>query len=202
MKAICLNCTLKPSPEPSSGASLADVVLSALREEGVETDEIRLVDHRIDAGVVSEAVAEGDEWPAIRERILAAEILVVATPTWLGQPSSVSKRALERMDAFLAETHEDGKTPIAYNRVAGVVVVGNEDGAHHCISEISGALIDIGYTIPAQAWTYWNKGPGPGDEQWLNTDEREWSTTTGQTAARNLLAAARALDAHPLPAPG
>ena len=202
MKAICLNCTLKRSPEPSSTASLSEVVMSALRDQGVETDEIRLVDHQIDPGVVSEAVTGADEWPAIRERILAAEILVVATPTWLGQPSSVSKRALERMDAFLSETREDGQTPVAYNRVAGVVVVGNEDGAHHCIAEISGALIDIGYTVPAQAWTYWNKGPGPGEEEWLSTDEREWSITTGQTAASNLLAAAQALSAHPLPAPG
>lgn len=105
------------------------------------------------------------------------------------------------MNAFLSETRKDGETPIAYNRVAGVVVVGNEDGAHHCISEISGALIDIGYTLPAQAWTYWNKGPGPGDEEWLTTDEREWSITTGRTAARNLLAVARALERHPLPAP-
>lgn len=201
MNAICLNCTLKRSPEASSTASLSDVVMSVLCDEEVETDEIRLVDHRIDPGVVSEAVADGDEWPAIRERILAADILVIATPTWLGQPSSVSQRALERMDAFLSETREDGETPIAYNRVAGVVVVGNEDGAHHCISEISSALIDIGYTIPGQAWTYWNKGPGPGDEEWLTTDEREWSITTGQTAARNLLAAAQALQAHPLPAP-
>ena len=201
MKAICLNCTLKPSPEESSAASLAEVVMSLLRDEGVEIDEIRLVDHRIDPGVVSEAVAEGDEWPAIRERILAAEILVFATPTWMGQPSSVAKRALERMDAFLSETREDGQTPIAYNRVAGVVVVGNEDGAHHTISQINSVLIDLGYTIPGAAWTYWNKGPGPGEEVWLNTDEREWSITTGQTAARNLLAAARALQAHPLPAP-
>ena len=201
MKAICLNCTLKRSPEASSSASLADVVMSALRREGVETDTIRLVDHTIEPGVVSEAVTEADEWPAIRERILSAEILVVATPTWLGQPSSVSKRALERMDAFLSETYDDDVTPIAFNRVAGVVVVGNEDGAHHCISEISGALIDIGYTIPAQAWTYWNKGPGPGEEEWLTTDERDWSITTGQTAARNLLAVARALRAHPIPPP-
>jgi multimeric flavodoxin WrbA len=201
MRAICLNCTLKRSPQESSGGSLSEVVMSALREEGVQTDAIRLADHQIDPGVVSEAVSDGDEWPALRERILAAEILVVATPTWLGQPSSVSKRALERMDAFLSETYDDGATPIAFNRVAGVVVVGNEDGAHHCISEISGALIDIGYTIPGQAWTYWNKGPGPGDEQWLTTDEREWSITTGRTAARNLLAVARALQADPIPAP-
>jgi multimeric flavodoxin WrbA len=201
MKAICLNCTLKRSPEQSSSASLSEVVMSALRDEGVETDAIRLVDHTIEPGVVSEAVTDADEWPEIRERILAAEILVIATPTWLGQPSSVSKRALERMDAFLSETADDDETPIAFNRVAGVVVVGNEDGAHHCISEISGALVDIGYTVPGQAWTYWNKGPGPGEEDWLTTDEREWSITTGQTAARNLLAVARALQAHPMPPP-
>jgi multimeric flavodoxin WrbA len=150
---------------------------------------------------VSEAISDGDEWPALRERILAGEILVVGTPTWFGQPSSVAKRALERMNAFLSETYDDGATPIAFNGVAGVVVTGKEDGAHHCISEISGALIDIGYTIPAQAWTYWNKGPGPSDEDWLTTDEREWSITTGRTAARNLLAVARALQAHPIAPP-
>jgi multimeric flavodoxin WrbA len=114
---------------------------------------------------VSEAISEGDEWPSIRARLLDAEILVVATPTWVGQPSSIAKRAIERMDALLSETGADERTPVAYNRVAGVVVTGNEDGAHHVITEIAGALIDIGYTIPAQAWTYWNKGPGPGEEE-------------------------------------
>jgi multimeric flavodoxin WrbA len=79
----------------------------ALREERVETDEVRLFDHQIDPGVVSEAVSDGDEWLAIRERILAAEILIVATPTWLGQPSSVFRRVLERMDAFLSETYSN-----------------------------------------------------------------------------------------------
>jgi multimeric flavodoxin WrbA len=192
MNAVCLVCTLKRSPEPSNSESLAEVVLQALREEGVSTDVIRLADHQIDPGVVSEAVSDGDEWPALRERILAAEILIFALPTWLGQPSSVSKRALERMDAFLSETREDGR-PIAQDRVAGVVVVGNEDGAHHCISEVCGALNDIGYTLPGQNWTYWNKGPGPGEEEWLTTSEREWSIGTGKTAAQNLLRTARAL---------
>ncbi len=82
-----------------------------------------------------------------------------------------------------------------------MVVTGNEDGAHHCISEISGALIDIGYTIAGQGWTYWNKGPGPGEEEYLSSDETEWSNTTGTTAAHNLLAVAEALAAHPIPAP-
>jgi multimeric flavodoxin WrbA len=121
MRAICLNCTLKRSPEESSTESLAAVVLDALSERGVETDQIRLADHVIEPGVVSEPVTDADEWPAIRARIVAADILVVATPTWLGQPSSLAKRALERMDAMLSETRADGKTPIAYDRVAGVV---------------------------------------------------------------------------------
>ena len=201
MRALCLNCTLKPSPEPSNTQALADVVLDELRRAGVDVDVARVVDHRVDPGVVSEAVTDGDQWPALRERVLAAEILIIATPTWLGQPSSVAKRVLERMDAMLSETGDDGRTPVAYNRVAGVVVTGNEDGAHHCIAEIAGPLIDIGYTIPPQAWTYWNKGPGPGDEEWLTTDEREWSTSTGQAAARNLLAVARALAGAPLRMP-
>ena len=88
------------------------------------------------------------------------------------------------MDALLSETKDDGR-PLAYDKVAGVVVTGNEDGAHHVIAEIAGALIDIGYTIPGQAWTYWNKGPGPGEEEYLTTSEREWSDTTGRTAAQN-----------------
>jgi hypothetical protein len=78
------------------------------------------------------------------------------------------------MDAFLSETRDDGETPIAYNRVAGVVVVGNEDGAHHVIGETNAALNDIGYSMPGQNWTYWNKGPGPGEEEWLTTEERDW----------------------------
>jgi multimeric flavodoxin WrbA len=200
MKALTLNCTLKRSPEESNTGSLASVVEEALRDHGVETGQIRLADHTIEPGVVSEAVTDADEWPAIRERILDADILIVATPTWLGQPSSIAKRALERMDAMLSETRDDG-TPVAYNRVAGVVVTGNEDGAHHVIGEVSQALNDIGYTCPGQNWTYWNKGPGPGEEEWLTTSEREWTITTGRTAAQNLVAVARALAAAPVPAP-
>lgn len=201
MRALCLNCTLKRSPEPSNTESLAQVMLDALETHGFETETVRVVDHRIEPGVVSEAVTDEDEWPAIREKIVAAEVLIVATPTWIGQPSSVSKRVIERMDAMLSETYPDGSTPIAYNRVAGIVVTGNEDGAHHCIAELCGALNDIGYTMPGQNWTYWNKGPGPGDEEWNTTEEREWSTSTGRAAASNIAAVARALNAQPIPAP-
>ncbi len=149
----------------------------------------------MDPGVVSEAVSERDEWPALYAKVIAADILIIAAPTWLGQQSSISKRVLERMDALLSETKRDGR-PIAYDKVAGVVVTGNEDGAHHCIAEISGALIDIGYTIAGQGWTYWNKGPGPGEEEYLNSDDTEWSNKTGERAAQNLFAVARALQAN------
>lgn len=97
---------------------------------------------------------EGDAWPAIRKKILEADILFVGTPIWLGQPGSICKRALERMDAFLEETDEQGRM-VSYGKVAAVAVVGNEDGAHHVSAEIFQALNDVGFTIPANAVAYW-----------------------------------------------
>jgi multimeric flavodoxin WrbA len=199
MKALVVNCTLKPSPETSNTEALAEVVVAKLREEGVEVSEIRAVDKDIKPGVESD-MGGGDEWPPIREAILDAEILVVATPTWMARPASVTQRVLERMDAMIAETDDAGR-PLAYGKVAGVVVTGNEDGAHHVISEVMGALIDIGFTIPAQAWTYWNRGPGPGKSYLEDDSGHEWSKSTGETAAQNLVAAARAFAGQALPVP-
>jgi multimeric flavodoxin WrbA len=199
MRAIMLNCTLKPSPADSNTEALAGVVMDALAEQGIETESVRVVDHDVRPGVESD-MGGGDAWPGIRERLLAAEILVLASPTWLGRPSSVAQRVLERMDAMLSEQDGEGR-PVAYNRVAGVVVTGNEDGAHHVISEIAGGLIDIGYTIPGQAWTYWNRGPGPGDSYLETGEGKDWSHSTGRAAAANLAAAARALAERPIPAP-
>lgn len=200
LKALALNGTLKPSPDTSNTEALAQFVLDRLASEGVETEMVRLVDHAIAPGVVTEAIHEHDGWPALHEKVLGADIVLFATPTWIGQPSSVIKGALERMDAMLAETGDDG-APVAYNKVAGFVVTGNEDGAHHCIGEMAGAANDIGFTIPAQAWTYWNKGPGPGEEEYLSSEETDWTHTTGAAAAQNILTVARALQATPLTAP-
>jgi multimeric flavodoxin WrbA len=200
MRALVINCTLKPSPQPSNTDQLADVVVDALQRHGVDdVDRFRAVDYDIRPGVQSD-MGEGDAWPALRERVLDADILVMATPTWLGQPSSVAKRVLERMDAMLSETDDDGR-PIAYNHVAGVVVTGNEDGAHHVISEIAGALVDIGFTIPGQSWTYWNMGPGPGPSYSETDHGKDWSQQTGRAMASNLAAVARALQANPVPVP-
>lgn len=200
MRALALNGTLKPSPEPSSTEALTQVVLDALQAHGVDCETIRLADLDIPPGVTTEPVRDGDEWPQVHERILAADIVVMATPTWMGQPSSVIKRALERMDALLSETDDDG-VPVAYNKVAGIVVTGNEDGAHHVIADVAQVMIDLGFTVPGQAWTYWNKGPGPGEEVYLSTEERDWTDSTGRAAAQALHAVAHALSVNPMPAP-
>ena len=199
MRALVLNCTLKPSPETSNTEALARVVSEALEADGVETELLRVVDHDVKPGVSSDE-GDGDAWPAIHDKILGAEILIVAAPTWIGHPSSVAQRVLERLDAMLSEEDDEGR-PVAYNRVAGVVVTGNEDGAHHVISEIAGALVDIGFTIPGQAWTYWNKGPGPGPSYLEESEGKDWSHKTGRAMASNLAAAARALAEKPVPAP-
>ncbi|MBW4716950.1 flavodoxin family protein [Saccharothrix obliqua] len=197
MRAVVLNCTLKGSPEKSNTQLLADEVVKALRERNVDTHTIRVVDHSVLPGVETD-LGEGDDWPGIHEELVNSEILVIATPTWVGRPSSVAQRVIERMDAMLSEQDDEGR-PVAYNRVAGVVVTGNEDGAHHVISEVSGALGDIGYTVPGQAWTYWNMGPGPGPS-FTDTDHgHEWSVSTGRTMAANLYAVASALAKNPIP---
>jgi hypothetical protein len=112
VKALLINCTLKASPEKSNTEALAEVVAEALRYEGAEVASVRAVDHSIPPGVESE-MGEGDEWPGIRSQILDSEILLFATPTWLGRPSSIAQRVLERMDAMIAETDEDER-PVAY----------------------------------------------------------------------------------------
>jgi multimeric flavodoxin WrbA len=198
MNALVLNGTLKRSPAESSTEALSRVVGDHLATHGVDVAHVRLVDLNILPGVTADE-GEGDQWPGVHQQILDADILILATPTWLGQPSSVIKRALERMDSMLSMTDDDGRS-VAFGKVAGVVVVGNEDGAHHCIAEIAQAVIDIGYTVPGQAWTYWNKGPGPSDEVYLTSDETQWSRTTGVTAADMLLAVARALQGARMPA--
>jgi multimeric flavodoxin WrbA len=199
IRALALNCTLKPGKQVSNTAALLDVVTAALADWAVPTETVRVLDYDVRPGVSSDE-GDGDQWPRLREKVLAADILVMGTPTWLGQPSSVAKRVLERMDAMLSETDDQGR-PVAYNKVAGVVVTGNEDGAHHVISEINGALVDIGFTVPGQSWAYWNMGPGPGPS-YLDTDHKhDWSASTGRMAASNLVAVARALRATPVPPP-
>jgi multimeric flavodoxin WrbA len=202
MKALILNCTLKPSPETSSTEALARVVIDELEKGGAETDLVRLVDLNIKPGVKTDE-GEGDDWPVVHAKIMAANIVVFATPTWVGQMSSVCMRALERMDALFEETDDAGR-PVAFGKVAGIVITGNEDGAHHIVATVSQALIDMGFTIPAQSWTYWHLGPGPGPD-YVETDQgHDYSDRVGRNAARNLLGLAKVLkpDVYPVPESG
>lgn len=154
LTALALNCTLTPSPAASSTQVLTDQVLQELGTHGVTSQSIRLVDLDIRPGVEKD-MGEGDEWPSVRERVLAADILVVATPTWMGNMSSIAQRVLERLNAELSETDDDGR-PLTFGKVALAVVVGNEDGAHKITADLFQGLDDVGFTVPAQGGVYWN----------------------------------------------
>lgn len=201
MKAVILNCSLKPSPKESSSEALADVLGKELVKRGAEYEIIRVADHNIPPGVSTDE-GSGDEWPAIREKILGAEILIIASPTWVGRLSSLAQRVIERMDAMLSET-DDLDRPVAYGHVAGFVAVGNEDGAKHVIGELEAALLELGFTVPGQAWTYFNHGSQMGPT-YLETDSEEKKQRAHRnaaTAANNLVAVATALQANPIPKP-
>jgi multimeric flavodoxin WrbA len=199
VKALVINCTLKSSPEPSNTHALAKVVGNELEKKGVDVEYVRPVDLNLPAGVQSD-LGPGDDWPGVRAELLQSAILIFASPTWVGRPSSEAQRVIERMDAMISETDSRGR-PVAFGRVAGVVVTGNEDGAHHVISEIAGALGDIGYTIPGNAWTYWHLGPGKGPDYLDDGRGHDWSDATGRTMAANLYLTAKALAADTETAP-
>ncbi|MFF5085413.1 flavodoxin family protein [Actinoplanes sp. NPDC000266] len=147
MRALVLGCSLKSSDEESSTELLGREVLAALADHDVEGEVLRVVDLGVKFGV-SVDEGEGDGWPGVREKLVNAQILILATPIWMGQPSSVAKMVLERLDAEISGTS-------MYGKVAAVAVVGNEDGAHHVTAEVLQALNDVGFTIPAGASTYW-----------------------------------------------
>jgi len=198
LKAIAFNATLKPSGgEPSSTERMIDLIAAALRKEGIETETIRLADHNIKPGVTSDE-GPGDAWPAIRKMVLDADILIFGTPIWMGQPSSVGKRALERMDAFLEEKDSQGRM-VSYGKVAAVAVVGNEDGAHHVSAEVYQALNDVGFTIAANAVAYW-VGEAMGSTNFVDLEDvPEVVTTTVDMLAKNTVHVARLLKQQQYP---
>lgn len=155
LTAIALNCSLKSRADESSSTDrMICVIADALSRHDVTLSEtIRVVDHEVKPGVTWDE-GEGDAWPDIRRRILEADILIFGTPVWLGQMSSVAKRVLERMDAFLSETDDKGRMP-SFSKVAVVAIVGNEDGAHAITASLYQGLGDMGWTIPAGGACYW-----------------------------------------------
>ncbi|MFI5925691.1 flavodoxin family protein [Micromonospora sp. NPDC051543] len=199
VRALVLNCTLKPSPAPSSSEQLGREVLAELARQGVDGEIVRVVDHEVRFGVSTDE-GNGDGWPAIRAKLLAAQILIIATPIWLGQPASVTKMVLERLDAELSETDDEGRL-LTYGKVAGVAVVGNEDGAHHTIAEVQGALNEVGFTVAAAGATYW---VGEALHKVDYRDAGPKTDTTGRTTkalALNSAHLARLLAEQPYPPP-
>ena len=197
LRALALVCSLKPSPAPSSSDLMARQVLEQLARHGVAGDVVRVVDHDVRPGVEVD-MGEGDAWPGIRARLMEADVLVVATPTWVGHMSSVAQRVLERLDGELSETDDSGR-PLVTGKVAVTAVVGNEDGAHKITADLMQALNDIGFTIPAQGGTYWND-EAMGGRDYLDLEETpEAVASTTATLAENAAHLARALRATPYP---
>lgn len=192
-----LNCTLKAKGESSTDAMIELLGKAFTSCDVTIADTIRIAAHDVRPGVSSDE-GDGDAWPAIREKILAADILILGTPIWMGQPGSIAKRVLERMDAFLDETDDAGRMP-SYSKVAVAAVVGNEDGAHNVCAQLFQALNDVGWTIPAVAGCYWvGEAMGSTDFKDLKATPRAVSKTAGMVA-RNAAHLAALLKANPFP---
>ncbi len=165
LRAMFINGTLKPSPEPSHTDGLVQASARLMRKHGVEVEVLRAVDHDIATGVwpdMTEHGAATDDWPEIFPRVLASDILVIAGPIWLGDNSSVTKRVIERLYACSSLLNDAGQYAY-YGRVGGCLITGNEDGIKHCAMNVLYSLQHLGYVIPPQADAGWigEAGPGP-----------------------------------------
>jgi len=165
LRALFVNCTLKRSPEVSHTEGLVERCRAVMQARGVDTEVVRAVDHDIATGVWPDMTEHGwasDEWPALYEKVLAADVLVLAGPIWLGDNSSVMKRVIERLYGCSSLLNERGQYAY-YGRVGGCLLTGNEDGVKHCAMNVLYSLQHLGYTIPPQADAGWigEAGPGP-----------------------------------------
>lgn len=165
LRALVVNCTLKASPEPSNTQALADHAIAIMRAQGVQVQVLRAADRVIPPGVQPDMTHNGaprDDWPGIQRQVLASDILLLATPIWLGEKSSICTRVIERLYGYSGELNEAGQS-LYYGRVGGVVVTGNEDGIKHVAMNVLYSLGHLGYTIPPQADCGWigEAGPGP-----------------------------------------
>ncbi len=199
LRALALVCTLTPSPAESSSQLLAQQVLDAMGEHGVTSELVRIVDHDVKPGVELD-MGSGDAWPGIRSRLMDADILVLATPTWMGQPSSIAQRVLERLDAELSETDDEGRLQ-TFGKVAVAAVVGNEDGAHHISGILFQCLNDVGFTLAANAVTYWNDETHSDMRNYKDLPKTpEGVASTTRTVAANAVHLARFLTTSAYPA--
>jgi multimeric flavodoxin WrbA len=198
LSALGLNCTLKKSPEQSHTEALMNRVLDLMAEHGVETEILRPVDYAIKFGVSSDE-GDGDEWPQVLEKVKAADIILMGMSIWFGVRSSVAQMVIERLDGTYNERNEQGQYPL-YNKVAGVVVTGNEDGAHASAETTLFNMTHLGCVVPPNADTYWvgDAGPGP---SYLDAGgpEHPYTQRTSSWCAHNLLHMAVILRDNPIP---
>ena len=198
LTAAAINCSLSAKGRASSTDAMIAVLAEHFAALGVTVaDPIRIAAHNVKWGVSSNQGLD-DDWPKIREQILAADILIFGTPIWMGQASSVAKLVMERMDAFLSETDDRGRMP-SYSKVAVAAIVGNEDGAHNVSAQIFQALNDVGWTIPAVAASYWD-GEAMGSIDFKDLEHRPRKVTeTAKMVAANAAHLARLLKQAPYP---
>ncbi len=208
LRALFVNCTLKRSPELSHTQGLIDIAAEIMRRQGVAIDEIRAIDHEIATGVWPDMTEHGwdrDDYPAIHERVMAADILVLASPIWLGEKSSVCTKVIERLYGNSHLLNDDGQYAY-YGRTAGCLITGNEDGVKHCAMNILYSLQHLGYVIPPQADAGWigEAGPGPSYlDPGSGGPENDFTNRNTTFMAWNLLHTARMLrDRGGIPAHG
>ncbi|MEU8951046.1 NAD(P)H-dependent oxidoreductase [Streptomyces sp. NPDC048489] len=197
MRALSLVCSLKPSPAPSSSQLLAEQAMDEFRKLGVDGELVRVADLDVKPGVEID-MGEGDEWPQLRRKMIEADILLISTPIWLGHPSSICQRVMERLDAELSETDDEGRL-LTYNKVATVAVVGNEDGAHSVSANVFQGLNDLGFSLAPGAVTYW-VGEAQQGTDYQDLEETPDSVKgTTRTLAVNAVHLARQLAGSPYP---
>ncbi|GGL73088.1 flavodoxin family protein [Wenxinia marina] len=165
LRALYVNCTLEKDPAKSHTRLLLGASADILRRNGVEVEHLHLLSHQVAPGINPDMTEHGwdrDDWPALWKKVLAADILVVGTPIWLGEESSVCRLLIDRLYAMSGELNHLGQS-VFYGKVAGSVVTGNEDGIKHVAMSLGFALNHLGYTIPPQADCGWigEAGPGP-----------------------------------------
>jgi multimeric flavodoxin WrbA len=201
LKAVLLNCTLKKSREVSNTEALMRIVIGHLEKLDVECELLRVADYEIPFGVESD-MGEGDEWPKILEKVFAADILIIGTSIWFGVRSSVCQMVIERLDGTYNTSNDVGQYPM-YNKVAGVVVTGNEDGAHAAAETTLFNLSHLGFTIPPNADTYWvgDAGPGPSFIE-AGGEDHPYTQKTAGWMAHNVVHLARILKSNPIPPEG
>jgi len=200
LNAIILNASLKHGNDESNTEALAKEVIEIYQKENVNSEIIRLSDYNILYGISGD-MGDGDEWPQILEKIKNADILIIGTPLWLGDKSSIATLAIERLDGSGSLTNEQGQS-IFYNKVGGAVVTGNEDGAKHAATSILYSLSHLGFTIPPNVDAYWVGEAGPGPSYMDISHENQFTKKHVEMLAYNTIHLAKIFKENPIPNKG